>query len=323
MTIYALKVDESRSGQIHESLTHGEGRFGWSYVETANLYELRDRIEKDGWDSLNHDEKNCYREFLLSLSCGDYVVYINVPEWGQCTLAKVTGKYLWRWEDDDFNHRFPVDPNSMYSFDRNDAMVAPALSARLKLRGKYWRIYVEEEFRELLEALRQGARRRPRNLGDNLRYLKDGIKPFLSTVTEKIQHTHPNTDLESLVERVFSRVPGVRSVTRQGGAGDRGADLIVELEFGSIPELVQTLVVQVKSYEGTLNDPSAVNDIRRAFDAYDADMGLIVATVKNQDNAVKRELDRLREETRKPVALLTGDNLAAFFLKHGSDLLLE
>lgn len=323
MTIYALRVDEDRSGQMYESLIRGEGRFGWSYVETANLYELRDRIERDGWNSLNSEEQDCYQEFLLSLDCGDYVVYINVPEWSQCTLARVTGRYFWRWEDDDFNHRFPVDPDSVYSFGRNDAMVAPVLSARLKLMGRYWRIYVEEEFGGLVEALRQGVAPTPRTPGDNLRYLKDGIKPVLSTVAEQIQHTHPNTDLESLAERVFRRVPGVRSVIRQGGAGDRGADLIVELEFGTVTELVQTLVVQVKSYQGILDDLGAVNDIRRAFDAYDADAGLIVSTATSASHAVQDELDRLREGSRRPVALLIGDDLAAFFLRYGFELLLE
>lgn len=65
------------------------------------------------------------------------------------------------------------------------------------------------------------------------------------------------------------------------------------------------------------------NRIRRAFGACDADMALIVSAAMNHDPAVERELDRLREDTMKPVALLTGDELAAFFLRHGSDLLLE
>ena len=321
MPVYALKVYDGWSWLIYESLKNGEGRFGWSYVETANLHELRNSIATDGWNSLNNEEKDCYHELLLSLNCGDYVVYINVPVWGQCTLAEVTGTYFWRWADHDFNHRFPVDPNSVRSFGRNDAMVAPALRVRLKLRGRYYRICAEEEFRRLVEALPRGVRPTPRTPGDNLHDLTDEMKPFLSTVTEKILHMHRNTDLESLVEQVFRRVPGVRSVTRQEGAGSRGADLVVELDFGSIPELVQTLVVQVKYDPGTLRDPSAVDDIRRAFGAYDADMALIVSTAMNHDPAVERELDRLREDTMKPVGLLIGDELAAFFLQHGSDLL--
>lgn len=323
MPIYALKVDDGWSWLVHEWLKNGEGRFGWSYVETANLHELRSSIATDGWNSLNDEEKDCYQELLLSLTCGDYVVYVNVPERGQCTLAEVTGTYFWRWADNDFNHRFPVDPDSVRSFDRNDAMVAPALRARLKLRGRYHRICAEAEFRGLVEALHRGVRPAPRTLGDNLHGLTNGERPFLSTAAEKVRRMHPNTDLESLVEQVFRRVPGVRSVTRREGAGSRGADYVVELDLGSIPELAQTLVVQVKHDPGTLTDPSTVDDLRRAFGVYDADMALIVSTAMNRDPAMERELDRLREESMKPVALLIGDELAAFFLQHGSDLTLD
>lgn len=52
-------------------------------------------------------------------------------------------------------------------------------------------------------------------------------------------------------------------------------------------------------------------------------MGLIVSTALSVDETFQHELDRLREEAGKPVALLIGDELAAFFLRHGSDLLLE
>lgn len=132
-TIYALKVDDENAKMIRAALNEGEGRFGWSYTETADLRELKRRIEESGWDSLSKDEKDCYQSFLLELQPDDYVVYINVPNWGHCTLARVTKPYYWKWTDDDFNHRFGVDPASVQSFDRNDAVVHPALRARLKL----------------------------------------------------------------------------------------------------------------------------------------------------------------------------------------------
>ena len=310
MPVYALKVDDGWSWLVHEALKNGEGRFGWSYVETANLHDLRSRIVGDGWNSLDEEERDCYQELLLSLKDGDYVVYVNVPEWGQCTLAAVTGPYLWRWADNDFNHRFPVDPDSVRSFHRNDPMVAPPLRARLKLRGRCYRLHAEEEFATLAAALRRGVKPAPAVLADNQR--------DLAAAAEKIRRMQPHSDLERLVEQVFRRVPGVRSVTRQGGA-----DLVVELEPGSIPQLAQTLVVQVRSDRGALGDPAAVADIRRAFGACGADMVLVVSAAATRDPLLERELDRLREAAMKPVAWLAGDELAAFFLRHGSDLLPE
>jgi hypothetical protein len=75
----------------------------------------------------------------------------------------------------------------------------------------------------------------------------------LSEITRAIHHTHPNYDLEILMEQVLKRIPGVKEVKRQGGAGDHGADLIVVFESGlPIPGLEQQriCVVQVKSFEG-------------------------------------------------------------------------
>ena len=330
MTIYAMRVKEDQKvvNKVFNSLRSGEGRFGWSYEETADLRQLRERIKRAGWNSLNGDEKNCYQDFLLRLQDGDYAVYINVPQWGQCTLAKVTGAYEWLYEDDDFNHRFPVDPESVRSFNRNSDIVPAALCARLKLQGRWWTIYVEREFDSLLQSLRTGVEATQRSPKTNLKELLQEIRPVLSTIAEKIQHTHPGKDLEPFVEEVFNRVPGVKSVKRQEGRADHGADLVVEFEFVPIPKLVQTqtLVVQVKSYTGTQADPSAVEDIRRAFKYYDeqgqrADMGLIVSTAESAGEALERELEKLQAESKKPVALLIGADLAAFFLKYGGGLL--
>ena len=83
MSAYALKIDDGGSWLVHQSLKNGDGRFGWSYVETADLHDLRSRIATDGWNSLDDEEKDCYHELLLSLDCGDHVVYLNVPERGQ------------------------------------------------------------------------------------------------------------------------------------------------------------------------------------------------------------------------------------------------
>ncbi len=326
MTIYALRVADNAEvvGNVFNSLQGGEGRFGWSYVPTADLRELRERINELGWESLNAAEQDCYQNFLLDLRDGDYVVYINVPEWGQCTLAKVAGEYEWRYEDDDFNHRFPVDAKSVRTFDRNDNIVVAALSRRLKLQGRWWRVYAQEEFDRLLESLREGVVAGPRTAETNADELRKQLRPMLSKISRKIQHTHPGKDLEALMEHVFRNVPGVREVRRQQGRADHGADLVVEMELGAIPGLVEsrTLVVQVKSYWDEHADQSAIDDIRRAFEHHsDADMGLVVSTAERAGGNFERALEELQEATKKPVSLLIGADLAAFVLRHGGSLL--
>lgn len=325
-TVYALKVDESNAARVFASLKEGEARFGWSYVETANLQDLQQRVQNEGWDRLSEEEQDCYQEFLLAVRPNDYVVYINVLGWGQCTLAKVAAPYFWKWADDDFNHRLRVDPASLQTFDRNDPRVHPALSARLKLQGRWWKIYATTEFDELLASLRGD-----RPVGtvsastSNLGFLSRDIRPLLLQITELIHHTHPNYSLEGLMAEVLKGLPAVKDVQRQGGAGDRGADILVIVEQGHplTGDVKQTTcVVQVKSFEGEHWDTRAVEDIRRAFEAYpDAEAGLIVSTASKSGPTLETELDKLKVATGKHVSLLIGEDVALFVLRYGAHLI--
>ena len=324
-TIYALKgsTNPDRDAITYKSLKEKVGRFGWSYVETADLNKLRTRIIEG--DSLTDEERKCYHPFLLDIKENDYVVYINIPEWGKCTLARVTGPYYWCYEDCDFNHRFPVDAESVHVFDRNDAVVHPQLSSKLKLRGKFWRIYkLHEEFKRLVEALKKGEDGRPRTMETSLHRLKEEIQPALKSITEKIHHTHPGSDLEKPIAEIFRNVPGVKEVKEQGGAGERGADLLVIFEW-EVPILgiqeQSTWVVQVKSFEGEMWAIKAVNQIREALDHWDAQMGIIVSTASSGSEALDNALEELREKTGKPVHLLIGEDVAAFLLRFGDQLL--
>ena len=323
MTIFAMK-GSSDWCNILESLKKGEGRFGWSYVNTANLKELGEKVTQRGWDSLSEEEKDCYQNFLLELKPDDYVVYVNIPEWGKCTTAKVTGGYFWRFDDDDFNHRFSVDPSTVFVFDRNDSIVHPVLKARLKLQRRWWRIYFEEEFESLVNSLSSGIIPTPADQNTGLKFLANEIQPFLVSIANSVQRTHPNYDLEGLVARTFQNVPGVMDVKWQGGAGDHGADVLVTYNEGlPLPGLENQgmMVVQVKSYEGEHWDTQAVEDLKRAFMHYpEAKMGLIISTSNSMTKDVEKALDELREVIKKPIAMMLGPEVAAFFLKYGPKL---
>lgn len=323
---HALRVDAENAARVYQSLRQGEGRFGWSYVESADLRSLQHRVEAKGFASLSADEANCYQPFLLQLNPGDYVVYINVPSYGRCTLAQLTSAYYWEWKDDDFNHRFAVDPAGVREFGRNDDFVRPALQARLKLQNRQWRISAESEFDELLAHLNGIASAIPSTAKTaNLAFLAKDIRPHLAKITEDIQRNHPNYSLEALMASVFEAMPRVLDVRLQGGAGDRGADILVTIENGHplTCEVGQTLcVVQVKSFVNEHWDTHVVDDIRRAFEVYpEAEAGLIVSTAARAGETLEDALAKLRSDTGRPVNLLIGEEVALFVLRYGAHLL--
>ena len=332
--VHALRADEWEN-EVYASLKKGVGRFGWSYMRDAagqslgdaDLRRLKGKIDANGRSSLTADEQDRYQAFLLELKEGDWVVYVNVPQYGRCTLARVTGPYYWDHNapaDWDFNHRFSVDPTSVRDFDRNDVIVQPRLAARLKLQSRHWHIYAISEFQDLIRDLDRDSPPQQRNPQTNANLLRRKVEPLLAGITKQVQHTHPNYDLEGLLELVFKQIPNVRKVTRQGGASDHGADLLVEFEDG-LPyplQMQHTCVVQAKSYEGTMGSRRAVDDIQRAFERHpEADMGLIVSTAEASTPEFEKALMDLRERSGKRVGFLIGADVARYILRYGGSLL--
>ncbi len=320
--VYAIKSD-SNSLDVIASLKAGEGRFGFSSIPTGDLRALKARVEQDGWPSLSAEEQAAYYVFLLDLKENDYVVYVDVPEWGRCALARVTGGYFWRFDDSDHNHRFPVDPESVHVFDRNSRIVHPSLSSRLRTQRVWWRISLKAEFEELLAHL---DGRVPPELPPEARLARE-IQPILLRITQTIHHTYAGKNLEELCAEVFGHLPGVTRVEARKANGDAGADLLVRFESGlPLPgiERDDTLIVQVKVNKSEHWDTAAVEDMARALTRYpEASMGLLISTATASTPSLDTALEKLRRESGKHVALLIGEDIAAFFLQYGEGLLTQ
>ena len=317
--IFALKTDSEYNDywkpKLFESLKNGKARFGWSYIKDGDLLLIKENLNKSGWKSLSEDEQGCWSaNFLLEVKKGDNLVYINMPDYGKCTIVQVDFPYKWDYWDKDFNHCLEINRKTLRVFDRNDKGVDASLSRRLKLQGKYWRIYLKKEFEELLLKIDTGSLTgEPSTAAHRLQTLLDDINPFFKTICEKIQHHHPEKKLEELVQLVFNNIPEVKNVERKSGSADLGADLVIEFEtglpFGGLQK-VEKCAVQVKSYEGVLGYTKAIQDIKNAFASDESfTCGLIISTALEMSKEFKTDLDKLCDETKKYIGTLVGEDL--------------
>lgn len=328
MTIWVFNDSNIKAKEfVYESLKNGISRFGWSWFDTANLRTLTDK----SFERMSPDEQNVFKKasFLLGIRTGDWVVHINVPNWGTCTAAKVSEEY--HFDDkvnsiSDFRHCLKIEMSSLIEFNRNSSSIHPVISRKLKLRGRYWRLYNQEEFLMSIENLKNHV-----TFGDDfsvgVSFLKQAMNPMFAELGAKVHLTHPEKKLEALFVEIFKNVPGVREVKANGsGWGtDFGADIIVRYEAGlNILNLSkeETLVIQVKSYEGVHVETNAVDQIKVAIDRFDADAGLIITTAESSDD-LDESIELLSQQINKPIALLAGKDVAKFLLKHEGGILLD
>ena len=325
MNIWAFNKP-SKVKFVYDSIISGKSRFGWSYVDEANLNISKERA----WSEKTDDEKICWKKtnFLLGVKKGDWIVHINVPEYGKCTAAKVSEPYEFTSEGVvcdwglDFRHSFSIEKDSIITFNRNDPNVLPVVSARLKLQGKYWRIYLIDEFVNSIKNLK-GKRVDNCSTSKNLFHLRESIENPLEKITNLIHQNYPGKELEKLIAEVFRKIPTVLNV-KENGSGwgtDFGADLIVTYASG-IPVLglgkEEKLIVQVKSYEGTHHEVNAVKQVGTGIERFEGDAGLLITTAKATEN-LKEAIEQLSLELNKPVSIISGKDVASLILKYFSE----
>ncbi len=309
--------------KVYESIKNGISRFGWSQDDEHNL-----KIE-GGWSDWH--SKNL---FLLQIKPGDWIVHINMPSYGKCTAAQVKTEY--NFDEGlinssggiDFRCYFEIDKETIIEFDRNDPKVHPLVSRRLKLQGRYWKIHKgKEEFFNSIKSLKSGKNPIEEDSTIGVFHLREDLKPLYGEITKMIHKTHPEKKLESFLAEVFKNIPNVTEakVNGSGWGTDYGADIIVKYNTGlDILNLnkEETLVVQVKSYEGEHWSTEAVRQINTAIIKFEADAGIIITTAKSTEK-IEQEIEKVSNELDKPIALIAGEDVAKFVLKYGKDLLIN
>ena len=327
MTIWAFNQPaEEYVKFVSASVSKGISRFGWSWFDEANLNSLKNK----NWGDMTDAEKEAWSKsgFLLDIVTGDWIVHINVPEWGKCTAAQVIGPYHFDTDPikTDFRHCIDVEPESVIEFDRNNSNILPIVSRKLKLRGRFWRIYCEEEFFKSIHNLQNSVV----NLQGEPKgtyFLKTELSAPLKDITALIQKNHDGKNLEGFMAAVFRKVPFVENVIENGsGWGtDYGADLIVEYRSG-LPitglEKIEKVVIQIKSYKNEHWETNAVEQIKTGIIQFEADAGMLITTATATEQ-LQKAIDKLSSDIDKPVTMLSGEGVARFVLKYYGDELLS
>ena len=321
MAVYVYNPPEKEGAVpfVYEALTNpdkGVSRFFWSYTAKADLNSLM----RKSWSEMDEEERDCWShgKYLFRIKPGDYIAHVNVPEYGKVTVGRVISDYYFDKEMPfgDGNQCFDVE--DVFTFDRNDERIHPRASKGLKHQGAHWCPSAQDELFQAFDIVKG-----EKKLDDDFSYTLEEMNEVFKSIAAKLQKLNPGKTLEAFLAEVFRRVPGVTDVIENGsGWGtDHGADLIVTYKKG-IPgyEEEESIVVQVKSYEGAIWDTKAVGQINDALKKFDAVSGLIVTTADSTP-VVEEAVAKLSDELGKPVYLMAGQDTARFVLRYGMDML--
>ena len=309
------KVDEPQDRRlIYQSVRDGKSRFGWSGSDINNLLD-----ENNYWEKENGRQRR-----LLEVKPGDWIVHRNTPEGGQFVAARVTSGYqfdegLQCSNRTDFRHCFEVDKDTIVEFDRLNPNVLPTV--RLNQRQRLERIYEVADFLASIDNLKEGAVELDEGESREGHHLRAKTDKELLSVTKLIHETHKSKNLEGFLAQVLRKTPGVKEVEEhgKGGGTDHGADLIVRMR-DPLLDIVRTIIVQVKSYEGEHHDLGAVEQVKTGIKEIGGDAGMIITTAEGTKKLYD-EIEKVSEEINRPITLLAGPEVSRFVIKYAPELL--
>ena len=308
---FAKVSDDDARNKVYKSVKQGKSRFGWSGSETDDLRE----------------EWNGKQNFLLGIKKDDWIVHVNMPQYGECVAFKVAGEYEFdnaglecNWGRD-FRHVIPVDPNSIIEFNRRDPNILPTVN--LNPRGRYHRVKYVLDFEKSITNLKENRVDLKNVESKEIFHLNEKTDEIMKQLTSLLHNTHKGKELERFLAKVFRKVENVVEVNENGfGWGtDHGADLIVHTQTNiSNIEFENKIIIQVKSFEGEHYDLSAIDQVITGIDFYNADAGIIITTA-NSTEELEGKIQEVAEKIKKPIDLIAGNDVAKFVIKYGKDLL--
>jgi hypothetical protein len=305
---FARIEDDAARKLVYEEIKKGRSRFGI-------------------WDQTKSLKEEYYgpNRLLLEIRKGDWIVHINMPEYGKCVAVQAADQYQFdtgiecSWGQD-FNNLILNDPSTIVEFDRRDINVKP--SVNLSLRRRIERVHQIVDFLESLDYLKQKKFSSDSVESRSSIHLKIRLSKLLPEITAAIHEMNKSKEFERFLDKIFSSLPNTKSTPNGfGWKTDNGADLLVEFWNPILGiDLTTKLVVQAKSYKGDHFDLNAVDQIVEGVTKFEADGGLLITT-GNKTQELEDYIQKKSEELKKPIYLIAGIEVAEFVLKYAPEML--
>jgi predicted Mrr-cat superfamily restriction endonuclease len=304
MQCWFWNIDVSALDYFTQEIEAGRLRQGWGYEPDLDLRKIRTKWEQDPKQLLPREQEAWVRcnPMILRMHKGDLVVVKNVPGREFLTIVEVTGDYEFDLESiGDYGHILPVQ-NPKRFHKRSSAIKAPFIRALTRERNP---IRVTHEHHFTVESLyrMQDSPELTKPLGFKER-LEACKKDLIETLKQSIHHRLEPRDVELLVQEMM--VKDGLNTNYTAGAGEMGADVVSEVDFGyGLKSFL--LAIQVKKSSGTYSTLEGIKQIETAFEQRGANAGLLVTTADELGEGLSSYVKELKKTSN--VQVLYGEEL--------------
>ena len=133
-------------------------------------------------------------------------------------------------------------------------------------------------------------------------------------VWKSIRSHYKAAELERLIHRLMAAVYVGGRVEHCGGAGEKGADLIV---YSQDPlGLEYKIGVQVKMHEGVHDDTHALEQLRLARKEHRIDAGVVVTTAEKTSDGFEAKRGLLEQELGIDIRVIARDELVVLVMRY-------
>jgi Restriction endonuclease len=299
--------------------------WGWKRDHDLRLLAKQARSRK-----LSEEEARVWRNRRLlntepdGLKKGDVVVIPNLPEQGRWVLARVTGGYdfspvrVQEGDGPDYGHIVAVSPvrdpdGKVAVVEADNEHVDARLRATMRSQSRMWAIdALGTAVDALIDAIEMG--KDTHTPEPEVQKAEGFFEAVRHAAWKHISEKYKGAEFEHLVRRLFECIYKDGRVEHWGGAGEKGADLIV---FTQDPLGIEyKIAVQVKLHEGMEDDAKPLSQIKQAREYHKVDAGVVVTTAEQMSETFQARREALEEELGIDIRVVVRDEFVELVMAH-------
>jgi hypothetical protein len=322
-----IRLDRTKREFLGSELLEGRLRQGWGWKAEHDLRLLAARLATGAKPT--DEEASVWRNRRLldtqrdGLKPGDIVIVPNHPKQGRWRLAEVIGPYRFELASTgpaaaDYGHIVPVAvllnaKGEAAEVEADNMHVHARLRATMRNLSRMWSVdALARPIENLIAAIKLG--KDTTTTQSEAEKFDSLLKATKQAVWESIRAQYRAAELEGLVHRLMSAVYADGRVEHWGGAGEKGADLIVYTSDAL--GLEYKVGIQVKMHEGTHDDAHALAQLRRARLEHRIDAGVVVTTAERVSDGFEAQRGLVEQELGIDIRVIAREELLVLVMRY-------